>query len=73
MSKSLSTLVNQNTFASSSVNLCTQHEYWMEKFSNFITLCLYSKILVSANIVDADQRVNLCEPPYHIFNYDVNL
>ena len=30
MSKSLSTLVNQNTFASTSANLCTQHEYWRE-------------------------------------------
>ena len=73
MSKTLSSLVNQNTFASSSENLCTQHEYWMEKFCNLFTLCLYSKILVSANIVAADQRVNLCEPPYHRFNYDVNL
>ena len=33
------------------------------------TLCLYSKILVSANIVAADQKVNLCEPPYHRFNF----
>ena len=73
MSKSLSTLVNQNTFTSSSANLCTQHEYLMERFVICFTLCLYSKILASANIVDADQRVNLCEPPYHIFNYDVNL
>ena len=73
MSKSLSTLVNQNTFATLlKTFLPSMNTGWKSSVICF-TLCLYSKILVSANIVAADQRVNLCEPPYHRFTYDVNL
>ena len=42
MSKSLSTLVNQNTFASTSANLCTQREYWMENFCNLLNFTLWT-------------------------------
>ena len=73
MSKSLSTLVNQTLSLLLLQNFVPSMNTGWKRSVICFTLCLYSKIRVSANIVDADQRVNLCEPPYHRFNYDVNL